>query len=128
VKRLLLIAAAVIALTGCQPWLHIHELGIHEPIVPGGQATIDRGNVTQVYPNLLAGHRTSHGAVFANVPAMSVGTEFWTTGFQGRDLTHWRVVKRQIVTSKSSAVLAGWPLVIQTSMPNGDLLLFCQRI
>jgi hypothetical protein len=120
---LLLIAG----LTACTPTLNIHRLGIHDPIVSGGQAQIDQGKVVLVYPNLIAAHRTTHGGQFASLPAIQVGESFWTTGYQGNGAREWRVVKKVVTYSNSSAQLAGWPLVLQTSMPRGGrLLVFCR--
>jgi len=126
VRRLWLVPLAVL-LSACTPLLHIDRLGIHRSIVSGGQATVDNGNVTYMFGNLLAGHRTTHGSVFRNLPAMYVGETFFTTGFQGRPLIKWVVVKKVITASNSAAQLAGWPLVLQTSMPGGRLLVFCQQ-
>jgi len=106
--------------------LHIHELGIHEPIVNGGQATIDQGNVAFLYGNLLAGHRTTHGSVFRSLPAIDVGDRFWTTGFIGGRSQEWKVVKKVVTASNSAGQISGWPLVLQTSVPGGRLLVFCQ--
>lgn len=113
-------------LTACAPMLHIDQIGLHRSITQGGQAQIDAGRVVQVYPNLLAGHRSTHGGVFRGLPALGVGSRFWTTGFMGRSTQEWVVVKRVITTSNSAAQLNGWPLVLQTSVPGGRLLLFCR--
>ena len=122
------VALLAVLLTACTPLLHIDRLGIHKQIVPGGQATVDAGNVTYMLGNLLAGHRTTHGAVFRNLPAMYVGETFFTTGFMGRSLIKWVVVKKVVTTSNSAGQLAGYPLVLQTSMPGGArLLVYCQR-
>lgn len=121
--------ALVPLLSACQAWLHLPQIGLHRPIVAGGQATIDAGNVTQVYPNLLAAHRSTHGSTFANLPRLGVGEHFHTTGFQGRAVQEWVVVRRSYVTSRSASILSGWPLVLQTSLPNGVLLLlFCRPV
>jgi len=126
VKRLWLLAVLPL-LAACTPYLHLHELGIHEPIVSGGQAQIDQGEVTFLYGNLLAAHRTTHGAEFRNLPAIQVGYEFFTTGFLGASVQKWRVVAKRTTASNSASRIAGWPLVLQTSVPGGRLLVFCER-
>ena len=117
----------MILVSACQPWLHLDGYGISQPIVSGGQAVIDAGKVAAPYPNLLAGHRSSHGSVFANLPNVAVGATFWTTGYQGKALQRWQVVARRVVPDGTAMPIVGWPLVLQTSLVgNLNLLLFCQ--
>jgi len=121
--------ALALSLSGCQAWLHLPQIGLHRPIVVGGQATIDAGNVTQVYPNLLAAHRSTHGSTFHALPALGVGSRFHTTGYKGKPVQEWVVVNRLVTSSHSASLLSGWPLVLQTSLPNGQLLLlFCRPV
>ena len=62
-------------LAGCAR-LDYNAIGLHEDVVKGGQAQIDAGHVVDVdgLPGIwLAGHHTSHGAVFANLGEAEVG-------------------------------------------------------
>ena len=70
--------------------LDIQSIDLHEPVVAGDQDEIDQGHVTAVdwssegYPTScppgdgctvwLAGHRSTHQAVFARLPEITAGT------------------------------------------------------
>lgn len=102
---------AVLALAGCAR-VTVPRLGIDQPVVAGGQAEIDQGQVVDVesLPGYwLAGHRTSHGSVFARLPEARVGDEV--------DYAGQRYVVVRIVTEPHLwPVQYLGPLVLQTSL------------
>ena len=62
-------------LAGCAR-LDVNDIGLHENVVKGGQTEIDNGHVVDVnwLPGIwLAGHHTTHGAVFRNLGDVDVG-------------------------------------------------------
>ena len=69
---------ALVLLSACAR-LDYDAVGIHHSVVRGGQAQIDAGNVVDVVspvdlPGIwLAGHRSTHGSVFANLVNARVG-------------------------------------------------------
>lgn len=93
-----MVVLLALMLAGCG-WLDYPRLGIHQAIWSGGQADLDAGRVVQ-YTEIpatdgsgmiplegiwLAGHRTSHGAVFAALPGAQVGDDVVVNG------NHYRV-------------------------------------
>lgn len=116
VRRLLWLLALA-ALTSCG-WLNYDAVGIHHTVVSGGQAQIDAGQVVD-YVGLpgvwLAGHRTSHGAVFHNLTAAQIGD---TVCVYNRCYHVTRIIRWH--STRSPGYLG--PVVLQTSMPDGVLL------
>lgn len=120
-KLRFLAAIAAILLTGCG-WLNYDNVNIHHSVVKGGQAQIDAGNVVDYngLPGIwLAGHRTTHGAVFHNLTAAQVGDQVcvYDRCYHVTRIIRWH--------SRQSPGYLG-PLVLQTSMPDGVLLVVCQ--
>ena len=113
-KSLAALAAFLVFLVGCAR-LDINAINLHKPVVTGGQAQIDAGNVVDVdgLPGIwLAGHHTTHGAVFAHVTDLVVGDEVCV-------YSHCYHVTR--VLDYCSHVSPGYlgPVVLQTSIPCG---------
>jgi hypothetical protein len=110
-------------LAGCAR-LDYARLGIHDNVVHGGQAQIDAGNVVDVdgLPGIwLAGHRTTHGAVFRSLTGARVGDEVcvYSACYTVTRIISW--------PSHASPGYLG-PLVLQTSLPgSGVLLVVCER-
>ena len=117
--------------------LDIASLDLHEPVVAGEQDEIDQGHVTAVdwssegYPTSclpgdgctvwLAGHRSTHQAVFARLPEITAGTLI-EIHFHGQTYTY---AVTDVVTVPGSAppsVIHG-DLVLQTSAPGGQRIL-----
>ena len=117
--------------------LDIESIDLHEPVVAGDQDEINQGYVTAVdwssegYPAScrpddgctvwLAGHRSTHGAVFARLPDVTVGDGV-EIHFQG--LAHAYTVAEVVTVPGSSppSVIHG-DLVLQTSAPGGQRIL-----
>lgn len=109
--------AACVFVAGCAR-LDYPAVGLHDPVVHGGQAQIDAGEVVDVdgLPGIwLAGHRTTHGAVFHNLPNARIGDEVcvYSKCYHVVRIIHW--------------LSHDWPgnlgpLVLQTSEPVGVLL------
>ena len=83
----------LLALTGCS-WLDYDAIGLHRPVVTGGQAQIDEGNVvdTDGLPGIwLAAHRSTHSSVFANLVNAEVGDEVCVYGqcYRVTEIIHW---------------------------------------
>jgi hypothetical protein len=111
-----LLALAVLA--GCGQ-LDYNRLGIHDAVVTGGQAQIDAGDVVDVdgLPGIwLAGHRTTHGAVFHALPGARVGDQVCVYGkcYTVTRIIYW--------PSHANPGYLG-PLVLQTSLPGSGVLL-----
>ncbi len=109
--------------------LSIPEIGLDEPIVAGRQGAIDAGSVVSwdgcepgdgctVY---LLGHRTSHGAVFADVPTLEVGDTFDV--FADGHSHPYQIVRRVIVSRSVGFDAIYGDAVIQTSMYDDKVLL-----
>jgi hypothetical protein len=108
----------VLLLSGCAR-LDYNDIGLHENVVKGGQAEIDQGRVVDVngLPGIwLAGHHTSHGAVFANLGEAEVGDTVcvYSTCFTVFDII---VVPQSYQVTHELA-----PLVLQTSWFGSVLL------
>ena len=102
-------------------------------LVTGGQATIDAGravNYNDCWPGegctiFLAGHRSTHGAVFAGVAGLEPG-DLVRIGYGGSVYTY-RVVRHVIGPARARVVdvLSG-DLVLQTSAGAGRVhLVYC---
>lgn len=110
------VTAATILLTGCSLWYP--RLGWNLPVVDGGQAQIDRGNVVDMdgMPGIwLAGHRTTHGAVFASLPRARLGDQVCIYG------RCYHVVRILTLPIGSRSYYLG-PLVLQTSLSGSTAL------
>lgn len=111
----------VLVLTSCA-WLDYNAVGIHHSVVKGGTAEINAGNVVDVngLPGIwLAGHRTTHGAVFHNLPNARVGDTVcvYSKCYKVTRIIHWH--------TKAAPGYLG-RVVLQTSMPDGFLLVVCR--
>jgi hypothetical protein len=118
VKRLWL--AALMLLAACAR-LDYAAIGLHEDVVHGGQAQIDQGHVVDVdgLPGIwLAGHRTTDGGVFRNLVDARVGDQVCV--YSGC----WTVTRIIRWPFRQSPGYLG-PLVLQTSLPDGALLVVC---
>ena len=108
---------ALFLLAGCAR-LDYARLGIHDDVVTGGQAQIDAGEVVDVdgLPGTwLAGHRTTHGAVFHNLVNARIGDQVCV-------YSQCYTVDRIIAwPSRQSPGYLG-RVVLQTSLPSGVLL------
>ena len=114
--------AALVLLAGCAR-LDVNAIGLHEPIVKGGQAEIDAGHVVDVdLPGIwLAGHRTTDGGVFRNLPLLRVGDQVCAYS------TCWTVFEVRVVPHSMTITAELAPLVLQTSWPGDrDLLVLCR--
>ncbi len=135
-KRRALTALLAFTLTACHgPVLLISKIGLNRHIVAGRQAEIDAGYVVAwdgCWPHngctvYLLGHRTTHGAVFANIPKLGVGDVF-DVYMNGH--SHLYRVTRRVIVPRS----IGWSAIygdalIQTSMPDDHVLfLYASRI
>jgi hypothetical protein len=105
-------------------------------VVEGDQSTIDAGHVvnfTGCWPDqgctvFLAGHRSTHGSVFAGVANMQPG-DLVRIGYGG-GVYLYRVTSHVLVPVGTLIrdVLRG-DLLLQTSAPNGRLhLVYCERV
>jgi LPXTG-site transpeptidase (sortase) family protein len=88
-----LFALLAVLLCGCTPWVGYCDET--HPIRGSTQVDIDAGNVvnyTGCWPGdgctiVLAGHRTTHGAPFANVPRLRPGDQI-RLGYNGQIYTY----------------------------------------
>lgn len=112
-----LLLALLICLSSCAR-LDYDAVGIHGDVVKGGQAQIDQGKIVQINePGIwLAGHRTSHGAVFENLTRARIGDRVCV---YSKCYTVTRIIDWP--THISPGYLG--PLVLQTSLPGTHLLL-----
>ena len=123
-KRLAVLA--LLALTACVPWVDAPgTLGLRTVVdAPGSQRAIDNGNVVNwngcdpyQCPIHLAGHRSSHGSVFRQVPNLDVGD--WVRYGWGGDIYHLTVVDIENFCGRSYNFWAF--LTLQTSLSGGCL-------
>ena len=118
-------ALAAVALTGCVPTLLVPATGLRVPIIRGGQAEIDAGHVVDVTgwcgggTRHIAGHRSTHGSVFASLPSLDVGDEI--TIYE--DATA-KVYRLDSVTRSRDCTGVWGDVVLQTSHPDGGAYLF----
>ena len=100
-----------VLLAGCSR-VDFDDIGLHEPIVKGGQREIDQGHVVDVtwLPGIwLAGHHSTHGAVFRNLGEADIGDRVCA-------YSKCFIVFNIIVVSESYQVTGALaPLVMQTS-------------
>lgn len=117
--------------------LDIPSIDLSEPVVAGDQSVIDQGNVTAVdwtafgYPAScfpdqgctvwLAGHRTTHGAVFARLPELTVGVPI-AIRLHGQTYAYTVTDIQRVPGSAPPSVING-DLVLQTSLPGNQRLL-----
>lgn len=117
--------------------LDIESLALHEPVVAGEQDEIDQGHVTAVdwssegYPTSclpgdgctvwLAGHRSTHQAVFARLPEITAGALI-EIHFHGQTYTYAVTDVVTVPGSGPPSVIHG-DLVLQTSAPGGQRIL-----
>lgn len=115
-RKLLLV---LLILSGCAH-LDYDAVGIHGNVVKGGQAEIDAGLIVDyngIDPEIwLAGHRTTHGAIFYNLVRARVGDRVCV-------YSHCYVVTRIIDWPNHSYPGYLGPLVLQTSLPGTHVLL-----
>jgi hypothetical protein len=118
-------------LTGCASWVDAPGNLRARTLVVGQQAEIDAGhavNYTGCWPGqnctvFLAGHRSSHGSVFAGVANLQPGDPV-RVGYDGK-VWNYRVDEHVIVDQHTqvSDVLRG-DLVLQTSAGGSRVHLF----
>ena len=112
---------------GCAPWVDAPGNLSSRTLVEGNQATIDAGhavNYNGCWPGqgctvFLAGHRSTHGAVFAGVAELQPGDPV-RIGYDGA-IHEYRVTEHVLVPVGTLIrnVLRG-DLVLQTSAGNGQ--------
>lgn len=117
--------------------LDIPFIELSQPVVSGDQTEIDEGKVTAVdwtaygYPASclpgdgctvwLAGHRTTHGAVFARLPELTIGVPI-VIHFHGRLYSYSVTSVVTVPGSAPPSVISG-DLVLQTSAPGDQRIL-----
>lgn len=117
--------------------LDIESIDLHEPVVAGDQDEIDQGHVTAVdwssegYPTScapgagctvwLAGHRSTHRAVFARLPELTVGSLI-EIRFDGHAYAYTVTDVVTVPGSSPPSVIHG-DLVLQTSAEGGQRIL-----
>ena len=127
----------VLLLAGCAPWVDAPGHLRARTLVEGDQATIDAGwavNYNGCWPGegctvFLAGHRSTHGSVFAGVAGLEAGDRV-RIGYEGA--IHEYRVTRHVVVVKAGLqvgdVLEG-DLVLQTSASGGRVhLVYCTLV
>lgn len=108
----------LIFLTGCAR-LDYDAVGIHGDVVHGGQTELDQGKIVEFdsLPGIwIAGHRTTHGAVFYNLVSARIGDRVCVYG-------KCYVVVRIIDWPNHSNPGYIGALVLQTSLPGTHVLL-----
>ena len=125
----------LVVLTGCAPWVDAPGHLPARTLVAGRQAEIDAGhavNYNGCWPGqgctvFLAGHRTTHGSVFAGVANLQPGDKV-RVGYDG--LVYEYTVTEHILaptTSQVRDILHG-DLVLQTSASGGRVhLIYATR-
>jgi hypothetical protein len=114
-------AALLFTLLAACAHLDYDAVGIHGNVVKGGQTEIDQGKIVDVNGLdgiWLAGHRTTHGAVFANLTRAQVGDKVCVYS------ACWHVVRIIYQPDHHNPGYLG-PLVLQTSFGSGVLLVVC---
>jgi len=117
--------------------LDIPAIDLHEHVVAGDQDEIDQGHVTAVdwssrgYPTScrpgdgctvwLAGHRSTHQAVFARLPEITAGNSI-EIHFEGEAYAFMVTGVVTVPGSSPPSVIHG-DLVLQTSAPSGQRIL-----
>jgi len=112
----------LLLLAGCSR-LDYNNIGLHENVVTGGQTQIDQSHVVDVdgLPGIwLAGHHTTHGAVFRNLGAAKVGDIVCVYS------KCYTVFNRIVVPQSYLVTHELAPLVLQTSW-YGSVLLVLAR-
>lgn len=116
-------AFVFVLLAGCAR-LDYNNIGLHKPVVTGGQTQIDQGQVVDVngLPGIwLAGHHTTHGAVFANLGRAKIGD---TVCVYSKCYTVFDIIVVPVTYRPPSEGIA--PLVLQTSWFGNDLLVLAR--
>ena len=123
--------------------LEIPDIALSEPVVPGDQTELDQGNVTAVdwsakgYPASclpnegctvwLAGHRSTHGSVFARLPELTIGASI-IIHFSGEIYAYTVSGVADVPGTAPPSVISG-DLVLQTSLPgNRRLLVYADAV
>jgi LPXTG-site transpeptidase (sortase) family protein len=117
--------------------LDIESIDLHEPVVAGGQDEIDQGFVTAVdwssqgYPASclpgagctvwLAGHRSTHQAVFARLPEIAAGALI-EIHFHGEAFAYTVTDAVTVPGTSPPSVIHG-DLVLQTTASDGQRIL-----
>jgi len=125
-------AAIVAAASGCVPWMDAPGLiGTRNISSTNTQGELDRGRVvnwTGCWPGRndcvvwLAGHRSTHGSTFANVPALRPGN-FIRLGYGGK-IHHYVVTHSEVACCAGDTYTPkGGDLVLQTSLGGGRALM-----
>lgn len=123
-KKIIPLALALVALTSCQgTWLLIPSTGLRQSVVTGGQSAIDAGNVVDITgwcgpgPRWFAGHRSTHGSVFASLPrGLKVGNH--VVVYENGQAKDYVVTS---ITHDYDCDGAWGDALIQTSHPNGGV-------
>lgn len=108
----------IIVLSSCAR-VDMNSIGLHEPVVTGGQAEIDAGHVVDYngLPGIwLAGHHTTHGAVFRNLGDAEVGDSVCV---YSKCYTVFNII---VVPQSYQVTRELAPLVLQTSWYGSILL------
>jgi hypothetical protein len=129
-----LIALVALLTVGCTPWVDAPGHMRVRELVTGGQAEIDQGyavNYLGCWPDqgctvFLAGHRTTHGSVFAGVAGLQAG-DMVRIGYGG-GVYLYRVTEHVIETQHQRVMdVLGGDLVLQTSAGSGRVhLVYCE--
>lgn len=112
----------IITLSSCAK-VDVDSIGLHHSVVKGGQAEIDAGNVVDVngLPGVwLAGHHTTHGAVFRNLGNVHIGD---TVCVYSKCYTVFNII---IVPTTYKVTSEIAPVVLQTSWYGNDLLVLAR--
>jgi LPXTG-site transpeptidase (sortase) family protein len=136
--RMALLTAALV--THCAPpsapnvpMLTIPKIGFSHAIVVGDQQQIDEGNVVNFdaaggcWPGQgctvwLAGHRTSHGGVFRQVPDLAVGDEL-SVRYDGSSYQYVVTGSQFVDRADPPPDFMQGDLMVQTSWTHGQVLL-----
>lgn len=108
----------IICLSACAR-VDMNSIGLHEPVVTGGQIQIDQGHVVDVngLPGVwLAGHHTTHGAIFRNLGDAQVGDSVCVYS------KCYTVFDKIVVPQSYQVTHELAPLVLQTSWYGSVLL------
>ena len=116
---------SLLLLIGCAR-VDIPAIGLSEDVVKGDQTEIDQGYVVDYLPYKgsgagvwLAGHRTTHGGVFRNLPDIQVGDQVCVYS------NCYNVVRKIFYGSRNFPGYLG-RVVLQTSLPGGALLVVAE--
>ena len=125
-RRLVAVAALVVALTGC---LHLPSLGqawTWRTSSGSGNDLIDAGYVVDISAwcpagtRHFAGHRSTHGSVFRNLPNLDIGDKL--SLYENGGVRHYRLTS--VATGVRDCDGIWGDLVLQTSHPDGGAYIF----